>query len=227
MEISKNKNTAFAIRLNHALDIAHFPPKGRGRGTELAKLIGISNKGATKLVDGISTPKAETMSKIAKKLNIEFNWLATGEGLINEIPVFSNDQNFLWKEIPVITWERAASILENPLKKSEKDDFIRSDVGCGSYSYCLRMPEKDDSMMPGICPGDLIIIDPESSIESGNIVIIKWLKSNTVGCSQLLTYGNDKILKPKNNAYPSTTLSNDLSEVVFLGAAKQIIHNCL
>ena len=217
--MSKELTIKFSMRLNHALDASNFPALGKGRATALAELLGSSKKGATLWLDGTALPRIETVGIIAEKLNVNFKWLATGAGAINERTVYNEQESLAWKKIPLVSWGRAASIIERPIQLKEATDLINSDTPCSALSYALKM--QDDSMIPGICPGDILVIDPECSPSPNSIMIVKWVESNQITCAQYLIYGNDKILRPNNPAYPSRTLSHDMSEVIFLGKVRQ------
>ncbi len=70
----------FARRLNAALDAAGVPPKGRGRQVTVAKMFGVSQKGARKWLVGEALPTTKRIALIAKRLGVRGEWLLTGQG---------------------------------------------------------------------------------------------------------------------------------------------------
>lgn len=74
------KNTGFADRLNACLDKEGFPPKNRGRIQLLAEMIGLTHRGASKWINGQSSPPAKKYEALAKKLKVNETWLRTGVG---------------------------------------------------------------------------------------------------------------------------------------------------
>ena len=74
------KDNNFSVRLNLSLDKEGFPPKNRGRIQLLAELVGLTHRGASKWVNGESSPPAKKYPVLAKKLKVNEHWLRTGEG---------------------------------------------------------------------------------------------------------------------------------------------------
>lgn len=79
-EKKRDKAVAFSARLNAALDAAGVPQKGRGRQVDVAQMLGLSQGGARKLLEGRSLPEFETLELIAEKLGIRLEWLIAGTG---------------------------------------------------------------------------------------------------------------------------------------------------
>ena len=65
----------FSARLNEALDDKQAPPKYKGRQTYVAKLFGVTQKGARRWLEASSLPRADFQSKIAEKLGVRVEWL--------------------------------------------------------------------------------------------------------------------------------------------------------
>jgi transcriptional regulator with XRE-family HTH domain len=74
----------FADRLNLALDqLPHGlrpPEKGRGRQLHVAKMFGVSQKGARKWLEGEALPHTSRLLKIAARCGVSGEWLLTGRG---------------------------------------------------------------------------------------------------------------------------------------------------
>lgn len=65
-----------------------IPPKDHGRQVTLAKIFGVSQKGARKWLEGEGFPTTETAIKIATWAGVQFEWLMTGR-----MPKRSSDQD--------------------------------------------------------------------------------------------------------------------------------------
>lgn len=74
------KVRTFSERLNISLDQLGFPPKHCGRIQQLAEMVGLSHRGAGKWISGESKPPAKKYPKLAELLNVNEQWLRTGEG---------------------------------------------------------------------------------------------------------------------------------------------------
>lgn len=81
MSIQKsNARAAFSRRLNEALDRAGVPPKGQGRQLAVAKLFGVSQKGARKWLEGEAVPATARLPGMARALGVTTEWLLSGAG---------------------------------------------------------------------------------------------------------------------------------------------------
>lgn len=69
----------FAARLHQAAD-ARGLPAGRGRATDLGRLVGVGYKGASKWLAGSGMPDMAHASQLAIALGVSFEWLMTGRG---------------------------------------------------------------------------------------------------------------------------------------------------
>ena len=62
---------------------AAIPPHGSGQQTHIARNMSVSQEAVRKWFAGDSQPKAQTMRKLAKLLNVEYVWLSLGEAEIS------------------------------------------------------------------------------------------------------------------------------------------------
>lgn len=74
---------AFATRLRDALDASGFE-RGRGRTSKLAARYNVSRETARKWLGGQSLPEMERMIALATQTSVNFEWLATGRGLMRD-----------------------------------------------------------------------------------------------------------------------------------------------
>lgn len=78
--MAQDERKAFAARLNEALDEIQFPMKGYGRQQSLADRMHVSQKGARKWLEGEAMPEQFRVVDLARWLDVNFEWLATGHG---------------------------------------------------------------------------------------------------------------------------------------------------
>ena len=70
----------FADRLNALCDEKGIPPKGKARQVDLAKVFGVSQKGARKWLEGEGFPSTKKAIEIARWANVNYDWFMTGRG---------------------------------------------------------------------------------------------------------------------------------------------------
>ena len=82
----QNGKDTFSQRLNRVLDDAGFPPKGKGRQTELARLVSqltgekISQKGVRRWLEVETHPRPSKARALCKEFGVSYDWLMTGRG---------------------------------------------------------------------------------------------------------------------------------------------------
>lgn len=101
----------FAKRLHKALDAAGYPARGRAR--ILSREFNISDKGASKWLNGDAIPETSKIPLIAQFLKIHAEWLLSGTG-----------EMFVDSEKNLITKEPIRSI-KSTYNLKELDDFIK------------------------------------------------------------------------------------------------------
>jgi SOS-response transcriptional repressor LexA len=218
--LAEQKNYLFSRRLDHALDLCGIPPKGKGRQVIVGKMFGVSQKAASKWLEGISLPDTMRIAVIAERLKVNVEWLTYGSGPINTEPLPGADGS-RWKRVPLITWEQAGAFHTFDVNTAEK--WTWTDVESGSRTYALIV--KDDSMMPRYEPGATLIIDPDHQPQHRNIVIFRWEKTGTISCAQLLLDGPNRYLKPHNADYETFLIDEKKPQIIFCGTARQIFMN--
>lgn len=211
---------AFAKRLDHALDLFGVPPKGKGRQVIVGKMFGVSQKAASKWLEGASLPDTMRIAEIAKELKVNVEWLTYGKGPIN-IESFPGFDDSRWRRVPLISWQQAGDYENFKVDQAEK--WTWTNVEVGQHAYALVVV--DDSMMPRYEPGATIIIDPDRIPEHRNIVVFKWILTGGVSCAQLLIDGPNRYLKPHNPDYNSFLILDENPQIKFCGTARQIFMN--
>lgn len=208
---------AFAKRLDHALDLNGIPAKGKGRQITVGRIFNVSQKAASKWLEGVSLPDTMRIAVIAERLKVNVEWLAYGAGPINSEPV-PGEKDSRWKRIPLISWEQAGEYENFDIKTAKTWTWTNVEVGPRTYALIV----KDDSMMPRYEPGATIIIDPDKSPEHRNIVFFRWKKTKVVSCAQLLIDGPNRYLKPHNPDFETLLINEKAPQIIFCGTARQI-----
>lgn len=217
IQLKNNNKAEFSDRLNHALDLNNIPQKGKGRQVTVSKMFGVSQKGASKWLEGISYPDHNRIAVIAKKLNVNIEWLAYGTGVINIEPIPGAGASG-WKRVPIISWKEAGEIEQySPTIESE---WVWTDVECGPKTYALQV--RDDSMEPRYEEGAIVVVDPEKVPTHRSVVVVKYKEDNVTSCAQLLIDGKTRYLKPHNSNYKTILIEEDNPQIKFCGTARQI-----
>lgn len=91
--VTNDEKQLFSKRLNLVLDKAGIPPKGKGRQGILAKMFGVSDKGARKWIEGESIPSTTKLPVIVKKFKdtgVTVEWLLSGDP--EKLPIQTNNE---------------------------------------------------------------------------------------------------------------------------------------
>ena len=166
--------------------------------SELARRVGVSRSAINQLINGGSKgAKPENLIKIAKTLDVNPEWLATGNGKMKpEIPSHLT-------RVPVISYVQAGSWTEavDSFPAGNGLETVTTDLDLGDYSFALRI--KGDSMEPEFHEGDIIIIDPSVEPRPGDYVVAKRDKDNEATFKKYRRPAEDVIeLVPLNPDHP-------------------------
>jgi len=78
--VTDHEKAAFSARLNQVLDEAGIAPKGQGRQIQVARMFGVSQKGARKWLEGEAIPTTARLTLVTAQLHVSIEWLLTGRG---------------------------------------------------------------------------------------------------------------------------------------------------
>ena len=200
------KNSGFADRLNICLDKEGFPPKNRGRIQLLAEMVGLTHRGASKWINNEASPPAKKFSSLAKKLNVNEEWLRTGEGAMqasNESPCKHNTKTVLL-DINIYSID---SIL------SEKKVILSTIKGTFPYkAQFFGITLDTEAMSPRFPKGSIIIFD-ETSAKDGDFVLVNFNEYPSPIFRQLLIIGENMYLNAHNPKFDRLILS-DRSRII-------------
>lgn len=196
------KPTTFSERLNICLDKEGFPPKNHGRIQLLAEMVDLTHRGASKWVNGQSAPPAGKYASLAKKLNVNENWLRTGDGsmLGGTESVQLSSAMGLSQDVRIYTI--------NALISEEK--IPQKTIKCvlpykGSF---FGITLETEAMSPRFPNGSIIIFDDAATPKDGDFVLVDYAGLPEPIFRQLLTMGAARYLHAHNPKFDRLTLGN-------------------
>ena len=145
---------SFSERLKEIMDI-------RGvRAIELAEKAGINRATISEYLSGKYLPKQKNVDLIAKALNVDARYLLVGEEekpkpVAVKIPILGT----IAAGIPIAAITDIEGYEEITEEMSRRGDF-----------FALRI--KGNSMMPWICPNDIVICRAQSDVDSGKVAVV-------------------------------------------------------
>lgn len=113
------------------------------------------------------------------------------------------------QQIPVLGWVQAGKFAPSEtgdFGPFNADDYIYSDIK-GRNLFALKV--QNDSMEPIFHQGDIIIINPNLTPESGDYVIVRLKDEGEVTFKKLVIKDRLVILKPLNPKYEDIILDKD------------------
>lgn len=111
--------------------------------------------------------------------------------------------------VPVISSVQAGSWCEasDPFLPGDADEWVPCPTKHSARTYALKV--KGVSMEPEFFQGQIIIVDPEVSPDSGRFVIAKKSSENEVTLKQLIREGGVNYLKALNPDWPERIIKLD------------------
>lgn len=195
------KNTYFSDRLNICLDKEGFPPKNCGRIQQLAEMVGLTHRGASKWVNGQSSPPAKKFASLAKKLNVSEHWLRTGEGdMHDENKLHPKDALSVTANIPIYSLDSFLS----------ENRIIQQSIQCtltrqGNFFGIILETE---AMSPRFTKGSIIIFD-QTPAKDGDFVLVDYNEFPSPIFRQLLIIGGIYYLNAHNPKFDRLILTDE------------------
>jgi SOS-response transcriptional repressor LexA len=132
--------------------------------------------------------------------------LAMGDAIMgDQVPIPSNvtpapPDRHQPRKIPLISWVQAGDWREvsDLFHPGDADQWVDTSSTDSQYAFALVV--HGDSMEPEFRDGDVIVVDPELSPESGDYVIAK--NGDDATFKQFVRDGSSVFLKPLNERYP-------------------------
>lgn len=182
--------------------------------SELARRIGVKPQVIQYLVAG-NVKSSKFSYEIADALEINYSWLAAGEGEM----VTCAHENIDTYKIPFLNWEDLNLYYEN------KDLHVTNSMFFNIYKNdsCFSLKLNDDSLKPRFENGSTLVFDRSIKPRDNDFVLARVAKSDKWLVRLLNIENNKKILLPINiDIYK--TIELDFNDLIF-GVMVQAIYN--
>lgn len=131
---------------------------------------------ATGLTQGmISALKTGKKKLSAQKSKVLFDYLGLKIGVVYGDNEVIDERNIvdISKKIPLISYVQAGFWMEvcDTFSPGDADEWVPISKRVGDHAFALRIT--GDSMEPSFCGGDIIVVDPDSAVSSGDYVVAK------------------------------------------------------
>ncbi|RLV58031.1 XRE family transcriptional regulator [Parashewanella curva] len=187
---------------------------------ELAKRLNVNQQAISRVCTGY-TKNSKLILPICQELGANPTWVLSGEGE----PFIQRHSKRHTIELPMITWAQALDweSVANSLETSDFSEYWAVSAKVVSEnSYVLRV--RGDAMEShgtrNVPEGAVIVVEPTSEYQSGDLVIAKLSNAKEAVFKQILVEGNQVYLKSFNSQYPLIPF-DDGAEVV--GVVKQAV----
>lgn len=161
------KSSSFSERLNMCLDKEGFPPKNRGRIRLLSEMVGLTHRGASKWVNGQSSPPARKFPLLAKQLNVNEAWLKTGVGSMYE----DNRALSLSGDMGIAQDVHIYSMRDVLLSSKTPQNTIKCILPYRGIFYGIVL--KTEAMSPRFPVGSIIVFDAHAKPKDGDFVLVQ------------------------------------------------------
>ena len=228
MNSSDDAKVAFAKRLNTILDGKGYTARGRAQRLKREAGFDISDRAINKWLKAEALPDHHNIEALAKFLNVNFNWLAAGQGeekvkptaseLMRRIKDIENggarDSNIAPKgtvnapmvdvsdEVPILSWVAAGSW--SNVEAVTFDDAIGKvsrpkNLSKNGFALIVR----GESMLPKFDPDDIIYVEPQTglfALKNNDLVIVQCNDDTEATFKQLVLgeTSEDMYLRPLN-----------------------------
>lgn len=180
------------------------------KGKDLVSATGASKGSVSQWMNGGGAPSSRYITSLAKILKVSENWLLNGgvlnlnESLDLSLPPVNS--------VPLLSLQQAAS-WSDYMKNTSITSCVQlaGEIPVNTFAVVL----KSDSMSASgggisIPNGSTVFVDPDRTIQHGNIVLALPKETTTPIIRKLEIEGPDILLVPTNQRYPSIML-DDLS----------------
>lgn len=167
---------------------------------DLVTMTGIGKSSISTYISGEYEPKQRNIYKIAKALNVNEAWLMGAD-----VPMERRNLTASHKGITINVLGRvAAGIPIEAVENIIDTEEISEELARTGEFFGLLI--KGDSMTPGICNGDTVIVRKQEDAESGDIVIATVNGTDAV-CKRLRKYVEGIELISNNPSYQPMSYS--------------------
>jgi len=187
---------------------------------ELAKRLGITAPSLCAWEGDESKPTGENLLALANALNTTPESIL---GIKHHTPKHNTPAANGLHYVPVITNAEAAEWNTQPnhnLTNHQRWQATTAQVSANAYAITAEgKAMHNPNGAPSIPSGSVVIVDPEATARSGNIVVVKHLETGTISIKKLAQDGADRYLEPLNPDYKPSKL-DETCEII--GVARQV-----
>lgn len=195
--------TAFAERLNQALDHNGIPPRNHGRIQYVSEMFLLTHPGAGKWVNGAVLPSKHRRREIAQRLGVNYDWLEFGKG---EMLAPAQPVNSGLRQFPVLSFHEAVQF-ERLLTPDFIGKTLPLDINVGPRAFVVY---NEGSAMAGRFPeGCILIFDPDVPVKDGDYVLAKTHKLPEAIFRQYMLGNAGRYLYAHDPRYQSYKLTPD------------------
>lgn len=225
---SDEAKVAFANRLNEVLTDKGYIQRGRAQRLKREANFEISDRAINKWLGAETLPDHHNIEALAKFLNVNFNWLAAGQGektnkptpaeLMQKIKDIQNGNtrdgevapegtvnapiDETSDEVPILSWVAAGSW--SNVEAVTFDDAIGKvsrpkNLSKNGFALIVR----GESMLPKFDPDDIIYVEPQTglfALKNNDLVIVQCNNDTEATFKQLVLgeTSEDMYLRPLN-----------------------------
>jgi len=184
----------------------------------LARALGMAPPRINEAVKRKSVPDS-WLYKVAYQTGVTLEWLRTGKGSRLD-PRFSGElRSGMISEsqadygaargrmVPVLTWIQAGALTSSTdlyPYAGAAEEYVPVPVK-GKRCFALRV--RGDSMLPAFMEGDTIVVDPDRSPQSGDLVVAVVDDDGEATFKQYLKKRDGQVLHPLNETYAPIVLA--------------------
>ncbi len=127
MKSSESTKEAFAARIHKVLDEMQFSERGRAQRIKREAGFDISDRAINKWLNGESMPDHHNIEALAQYLDVNFNWLAAGQG---EYQTQVSENNNVSAHAQSLLSSSSPSVIDlmNNLRELEKDNNLTPEL---------------------------------------------------------------------------------------------------
>lgn len=168
----------------------------------VAERVGISSAGMSHLENTDAMPALNLAFSLARELDRPIEWVLTGEGDYSQrgIPIIGST-----KTGPSLDWINGRS-LDVPIS-----EYVNIPVS-GRRFYGLKV--SSDSALPRYQDGEVLIVDPDADLVTGEDVIVITKSGNDAVVKTLSSQRDGKVYLESGDR--SQRVIRDLSEIIFI-----------
>lgn len=206
-------------------------PKRKVRSA-LADACGITYQSVTDWFDGSTkTISGHHLAAIARKWNADLDWLISGTGKMDRLAngvanVAEVGVGYATgkRQAPVISWVQAGewNDIMDEFQPGHAEEWEPVPDTASQYCFWLRVVGDSMTATAGVSipEGALILVDPETPVVSGCLVVAKLIDSDQATFKRYIEDAGHKYLKPLNPAYPVIEVNGNCRIVGVVKEAK-------